>query len=380
MKALYRKIFRTTCSALLLVFGFATYAQAQPYTYKGGDVVADAQIVVVYWGKQRAGLQIQLDQYYRLLTRSPYFDSLSEYSTPTKVIGRATYQQSVAIRPDEGAVQVDTVEVAREIDRQILSGHLPAPTANTIYAVHFGQFMDVVMGSNIFGIPIGGEAGIGFCAYHFAARAQAPTPVPGIAIFGPKIRIAVIPDPDRVTGRSCKRGLSHFQATTFLSSHEVVETITNPDSVLIELPPVIGANVQCDGVRIPASSLTPVLASPPAINGIVPWSWTSNASQFCNPDEVADSGSCNMPTLYSTNGTSAGEFMVSPIFLNSRGACTMPASGRVSPPPPPPRPISTKQACLSACQSEQQDCISGAHSGVQRGMCARTGLLCKSRC
>lgn len=358
----------TVCSGWL-----AGSAQAQTYAYLGGDVLANPEIVVVYWGKQRAGLQASLDQFYPRLTRSTYFDPLREYSTPTESIGRATYVKSVSIRPSDGAIHVDTVETAREIDRQILNGTLPFPGQNTLYVIHFGEFMDVVMGSNLFGMAVGGEAGIGFCAYHFSARTQVPTPFPGIAIFGPKIRIAVVPDPGR-TGTRCLMGTTVLGASTFLATHEIVEAITNPDSVLVEMPPVVGANVQCNRVRIPVASISPVNTMPPALNGQEAWSWASGASQFCNPDEVSDT--CTSPASYNTTGFSDGVYMVSPIFLNSRRACSVAAN--VAPPPAPRPPPSSR--CLAACQTRLEQCLDVAASLRQTATCNLAGQRCKAGC
>jgi hypothetical protein len=53
------------------------------------------------------------------------------------------------------------------------------------------------------------------------------------------------------------------------------------------------------------------------------WAWTSSASQFCNPDEVSDSAACGTPASYSTTGAPDGNYR-NAIFLNSRGACTVP--------------------------------------------------------
>jgi hypothetical protein len=89
-------------------------------------VIANPEIVVVYWGLQTAGQAQRLDQFYQRLTSSPYFNVLAEYGTPSQKIGRASYVKSVAIRPNDGAIHVDTVETAR-IDRQILAGTLPFP-------------------------------------------------------------------------------------------------------------------------------------------------------------------------------------------------------------------------------------------------------------
>lgn len=116
--------------------------------------------------------------------------------------------------------------------------------------------------------------------------------------------------------------------TTVSASHELVETIADTDSVLIDMLPVTGANLQCGAVRVPVSAITPVLTGIPFTNGFSPWAWVASKSQFCNPDEVADSQpACQSAAAYDTTGSGDGRFAVGPIFLNSLGRCTVPAGG-----------------------------------------------------
>jgi hypothetical protein len=46
-------------------------------------------------------------------------------------------------------------------------------------------------------------------------------------------------------------------ATTVNATHEMVEAITDPDSVIIEMAPIAGANVQCNGSFWPIAALLP---------------------------------------------------------------------------------------------------------------------------
>lgn len=352
---------------LVLLVSLSDAGAARSFNYMSGDVISQPQIVAVYWGNQNAGIEAGMNQFYSQLVSSPYLNGLREYATPSKNIGSASFSGGFAIRQGEAGTTVDTVEIARELDRQISSGALPYPNENTIYLVHLGEWMDSVMGSNIFGAAVGVPPGAPYCAYHFTARIQIPTPVPFLSIFGPKIRIAVIPDQGMIGTPCGSVGVAAFDSTTTAASHELVETITDPDSVVLEMPPVIGANIQCNGVRLPVTALTPITTVPPAYNDPALWAWTSPGSEFCHPDEIADG-------CLGTSYAPAGNSVVSPYAIPSQGDCALPGS------PPPAKPGDPHQMCLDECAAELESCMADAHSGTQRGMCVRQGTLCRAGC
>jgi hypothetical protein len=147
--------------------------------------------------------------------------------------------------------------------------------------------------------------------------------------------MAVIPDASRMPPR-CSHGVSTFEAITFMT-HEIVEATTNPDSVLVEMPPVVGANVQCNGVRDSGTD-HPIAC---AACGQWPGAPPGHPASHFNPDEVSDSAACGTPASYSTTGAPDGNYR-NAIFLNSRGACTVTTGVAAAAPRPPP----TGNACL----------------------------------
>lgn len=369
-------------ACLITLWSSATWAQN--FSYLGGDVVADAQVVVVYWGEQMDNTVLpRLDQFYQRLAASHYFEPLTEYAARGKRPGRVSFLRSVQIRPNDTRT-IDTVELARELDRQIASGVLPPATDSTVYMVHLGTRVHATMGSNLFGVPVGAMAGQGFCAYHYTARVQVPTPFPAIAVFGQKIRIGVIPDQ---AVANCLSGRDFFAATTSAASHELVEAIVNPDSVLIEMLPVSGANVQCNGVRVPIatlqSSVTPIPV-PIAFNGIEPWAWVSGLSVFCNPEEIADSFSaatnhCTRDFTYNTTGTTGtgdtnGIYTVQGYFLNSLGRCS------IAPNVAPPTVHTFDPVCKAGCDRKYVSCIDNANSQKDRARCVVARSNCNKTC
>jgi hypothetical protein len=205
--------------------------------------------------------------------------------------------------------------------------------------------------------------------------------VPGVFVYGPKTpktRFAVIPDPSI---SSCTwRGVK--PDTTVLATHEMVEAITDPDSAIIELAPVTGANLQCNGNFYQFGAIpVPPLATPPTllvINGKSPYSWTDNTFNFCDPQEIADT--CNETEQFSTTLKPDDNYYVSGIRLNSTHTCGVsPVQGTVTDPPTPP-PESAHQRCLDACSAALERCMAGAHTGPERGECGREGQSCRQGC
>jgi len=285
------------------------------YLYRGGEIVSNPDIVVVYWGTQPRGLRARLDRFYAQIVSSRYFNLLAEYNTPLQTFGTPRLIGSFLINQGRRTRAVDTISISREIDRQIRAGRLPAPTTRTIYMVHFGRATPPAMGTNILGHLIGAETGQGFCAYHFTARTQVPAIPPLVDTYGPKIRIAVIPDasviPACLIGNTLNTA-STLNTATYSATHELVETMTNPDSVIVGMYPTAGETLHCNGIVLqPVSGL---------ISNST-WAWVSNKSIICNPNEVADE--CDTAT-FNTSSSTLDSYTVSQIWRNSTGACSNP--------------------------------------------------------
>jgi IPT/TIG domain len=147
---------------------------------------------------------------------SGVMDWLSEYDTnvaggTNQLIGRGTYNGTVTITPaaaDNGTNITDT-EIQAELNAQISAGHLPAPDANTSYALFFRLGQSICMGTSC-SLVSGG-----FCAYH--STFTAPNGV--IATY------QVMPD---LTGTFGCGNSTDLNNTTSVLSHELAETITDP--------------------------------------------------------------------------------------------------------------------------------------------------------
>jgi hypothetical protein len=245
-------------------------ADAQTYIYQGGEIITSPEIMVIYWGAQQAGIPIFLNDFYRRIIQSTYLAPLSEYNVGTRSIGTARFLGSTTIKPDDRRT-LDTLQIAREFEQQVSAGSLPAANEHTIYMIHFGPAVRTVMGANLFGVPVGAAAGSGYCAYHLTTRTQTPVPLaPGFFFYGPKVRFAVLPDAD---ASGCSASLGGMRAaTTVNATHEMVEAITNPDSVILELAPISGVNLQCNGSFWPVGLIFPIppIGPPPRLFIAVP--------------------------------------------------------------------------------------------------------------
>ena len=217
-----------------------TCANPNP-SYFGGPIVQNPTIVAVFWNANvNATLRQNIAQFYADVTVSSYWSWLQEYGTvgvaPSG--GQGTGDQAILSGGTGGAFTISPVQcpatttstckltdtqVQQELVRQINAAVLPPPaldcTGNveTIYMVDFPP-----------NISLGGPFGIGsscvvngFCAYHNTATYGA-NDVP--LLYG-----AVM---DTFTGpcdAGCGANATGLETATEVTSHELVETVTDPN-------------------------------------------------------------------------------------------------------------------------------------------------------
>jgi hypothetical protein len=174
-------------------------AAAGLLTYHDGPVIANVKLFALYWNGDTAN-QSQLDAFYADIVSSPYLDWLSEYSTPTQTIGRGTMIGSALDpSPPAGSSFADG-DVANEIDRLIDAGTLPEPDDDTLFMVHFPDYVSVSLD--------GSASCSSWVAYHSSYTRQ-----------GRNVPYGVMPD--------CFGG--DFASTTSVTGHELLEAITDPE-------------------------------------------------------------------------------------------------------------------------------------------------------
>jgi hypothetical protein len=203
-------------------------------TYFGGPVVSNAAVVSVLWGPSgtylpqvTGSVSPNLDTFFTHVTNSAHLSWLHEYDTSggtNQSIGYGSFVGRTTISPSgaAGGTTIDDPTLQTELLAQINNGRLPAPTLdaaglpNTIYALFFPE------GTTI--CTQGVCSGQAFCAYHSSFTAT----VKGLAR---NIRYMVLPHPDAniVVGCASPTANTAQRVLQSYTSHELVETITDPD-------------------------------------------------------------------------------------------------------------------------------------------------------
>jgi len=203
--------------------------------YYGGPVVSNLQVIVVFWGPNVSStVTSQIGGFFQAITDSSYFDLVSEYSTSltpvgggtgtNQSIGRGDYGGAFTITPSLCAIAPCTItdsEVKAELLTQVADGSLPPPTldangnVNTLYMIYFPHAVTITQGGSA------SCAAFGFCAYHGTTS---------FTFNSKHLLYGVVPDFG--AGSGCDTGCgggSEFQNITSVSSHEMIETVTDAD-------------------------------------------------------------------------------------------------------------------------------------------------------
>ncbi len=219
--------------------------------YFGGRIVSNMQVVQVLYGTGSYIPQVtststpSMATFYQGVLNSPHVDWLTEYNTvglppPTsnQVLGRGSFSQQVQISPNpaNNGTLIDDLQIQNELSAQIAAGTLPPPTHdaagnnNTYYAINFPHGKTISLG--------GALSCQVFCAYHGT-----------IANAGGQGEITYGVLPDFQPGSGCENGCgaaaTPFGNVTQVASHEMVETLTDPEVGLAQVfgPPLAWADL-----------------------------------------------------------------------------------------------------------------------------------------
>jgi hypothetical protein len=208
--------------------------------YFGGPVISNVHIVLVLYGPGAYLANIAgttpptMANFYNDITKSTFFDMLSEYSTigvrafdgtagTNQFIGHGFFDGQFTITPNpanNGATITDN-QIQAELLAQVGAGNLPVPVidaqgnSNTLYMIFFppGKTInDGTVNSCVTG---------GFCAYHNSTTSTFSTH---------RLFYGVMPDlqPPSGCSRGCGSGTTFDQATN-VTSHELSESVTDAD-------------------------------------------------------------------------------------------------------------------------------------------------------
>ena len=180
--------------------------------YGNGPLIQHVKVVNVFYspGNQYKAM---LEDFYKAVLQSPYMDWLSEYNAGSYKISRGTFVTSF---DDTNANPTTVKQVNPETYLKGLlatAGKLPPADDDTMYMLYFPSGIDPTDGSGPSCISNGN-----YCAYHSSYQDSA----------GQNVRYGVIPDMD---AGSCNQGCGPpgFPSFTDVSSHELIEAITDPD-------------------------------------------------------------------------------------------------------------------------------------------------------
>lgn len=178
-------------------------------TYHGGPLLQNVQVSTVYYGQPwttSAALQqtiTQTDNFLRYLTTSPYFDTLKQYN-----VGTGTFVAHDVVAQDPAGQTIDDTQIQQLLTTEISARHVAAVGYNTFYV--FFTAPGVVVTAQ------GQDSVHDFAGYHSAYNGP-----------GGNVYYAVIPYP---SDNIATVQLTDFQQETIAVSHEVAESVTDPDT------------------------------------------------------------------------------------------------------------------------------------------------------
>ena len=194
--------------------------------YYGGPVISHAQVYAVFWGdKVTATTKSAMPDFYSSVLNSNYMDWLKIYNTTgitsadghagtNQQIGRGSFIQAIQITPAVTTGTIDDKDIQAELEKQIAAKVLPAPTADSLYMIHFPKGLKITMhdGSTV------ATSCQQFCAYHEGFKAK----------DGSSVYYGVMPDLDSMAcSLGCGSGGS-LARITVSASHELIEAVTDP--------------------------------------------------------------------------------------------------------------------------------------------------------
>ncbi|HEY2369523.1 MAG TPA: hypothetical protein VGH87_24160, partial [Polyangiaceae bacterium] len=181
----------------------------------GGPTLAAPKLVPVYFANDDTNFTAQLTTFMSKLGDSAFWlPAVSEYG-----VGKITSVAPIQLT-DDAPTSIDDADIQTWIAAKITDATLPAPDANTIYAIYYPDGTTVTLGQN-------GTSCQDFGAYHDNITYNGTTDV----------AYAVMP-------RCSGWGPSTMDTTTSAASHEFVEASTDP------FPQTNGAYSQVDDNHI----------------------------------------------------------------------------------------------------------------------------------
>jgi hypothetical protein len=179
--------------------------------YGNGPLIQHVKVVNVFYSPGHA-YKTMLEDYAKAIVQSPHFDWLTEYNAGSYKISRGSFLTTFEDTKTNPAT-VTQVNPETYLKGLVTAGKLPAPDDDTIYMMYFPSKIDPTDGQGSSCIANGD-----YCAYHSSYAATG----------GQMVRYGVIPD---MEAGQCSQGCGPpgFASFTDVSSHELIEAVTDPD-------------------------------------------------------------------------------------------------------------------------------------------------------
>ena len=185
--------------------------------YQGGPIIAQLRVAAALWGANvDPNVVTNLGSFYSALTSGSFMHFVSEYSTPTQTAGAyGTFGGLFSLQVNNHNAQLTDSDIQTELSQQIAGGALPPADPNTLFMVYLPPGVSV-------NDPSVGQSCVpsGFCAYHKSGNGIIYGVIPDFSQGG------CAPGPPGCT--SCCGDKSVFENVTAVSSHEVMEAVTDP--------------------------------------------------------------------------------------------------------------------------------------------------------
>jgi hypothetical protein len=205
-------------------------------TYLGGPLIPNVQVEAIFYGQAwQSGPSLQaqkgaFEDYLRFITNSSFMDMLTQAGYN---VGRGRFLDAVT-DPVSPPTTVEDSQIQNDLASLITSGTVGAPDQNRLYFVFVQPGVVIDVGGGI-------TTAQGLYGYHDAFAG------PG----GSTVHYAVVPYPGGPNS-SPTAGVTTFQMITGAASHELAESVTDPepsgnpgwvDGVYNEIGDVDGANL-----------------------------------------------------------------------------------------------------------------------------------------
>jgi len=209
---------------------------ATSLAYQGGSLIQNVELYPIFWSLPDLPVvnETELTWFYQDIVGSSYMETLaSEFSIKNQPIGLGSYGRSFTYNTSTNS-NIDMTDIHELLAQWISNGTLPSPNGNTYFAIHFGPGINVTYTED-------GEtyaSCIDFCGYHTTFDNRCATSGKGYMV-----QYGVVTDTSssecysqcgiRVAKslNTCPDGewdTLNFDTQTVLSSHELIESITDP--------------------------------------------------------------------------------------------------------------------------------------------------------